>query len=447
MYLRAATNTDTMKNSYISKRNITILSIILLIIISLSAYFAHVHYKPATNIPDKEEIPADTVPVATKYGFPIDDYIFRYDTIRPRQTIAEVLMGLGLNAREVYALTQCPDSIFNVRKIRPGEVCALLCQKDSAATPRYIVYEESVKRYVTFDIKDNFRAESRVVPSQWHESEVAGRVNSSLWIAMQECDASPLLAVSLSHIFGWSVDFFSIQKGDEFRLIYSQEYVGDTPLNNYRINAASFRASDSTVYAIPYTQDGEELFYNSDGNSLEGAFLKAPLDYYRISSRFSNSRYHPVLKRYRAHHGVDYAAPVGTPVYAIGSGKVIEKGYQARGGGNYVKIRHNSTYVTTYMHLSRFAKGLKKGDSVKQKQVIGYVGSTGLSTGPHLDFRVHENGKPINPLTIKSQPKKPISESNRADFNAVCDSLVHRLTNIAICNDTNIAADTICIAE
>ena len=135
-----------------------------------------------------------------------------------------------------------------------------------------------------------------------------------------------------------------------------------------------------------------------------------------------------MLKRYRAHHGVDYAAPTGTPVYAIGSGKVIAKGYQAGGGGNYVKIRHNSVYTTTYMHLSRFAKGLKVGSTVKQKEVIGYVGSTGLSTGPHLDFRVYENGKPINPLLIKSQPKKPISSANMQQYTAVRDSLIQRLS-------------------
>jgi murein DD-endopeptidase MepM/ murein hydrolase activator NlpD len=285
---------------------------------------------------------------------------------------------------------------------------------------------------VTFDLQDNYRAKREQKPVEWREAEVAGRVNSSLWIALEESDASPQLAVIMSQIFGWSIDFFGIQRGDEFRIIYSREHVEDTPLNNYRIEAASFTTADTTIYAIPFTQDGEELFYNNNGNSLEGAFLKAPLDFYRISSKFSNSRFHPVLKRYRAHHGVDYAAPVGTPVYAIGSGKVIKKAYQANGGGYYLKIRHNSTYVTTYMHLSRYAKGLKEGDYVKQKQVIGYVGSTGISTGPHLDFRVHENGKPINPLTIKSQHKKPISQENKAAFAVVCDSLVNRLTNIPI---------------
>ena len=365
-----------------------------------------------------------------KYGLPIEQFDVKYDTIKPGQTIADLLYGFEFNANQIYKLTQCPDSIFNVRKIRPGQVCALLCDKDSANTPKYFIYEESPKSYITFDITDNYRAERLLKPVEWREGEVAGTVNSSLWVAVEESGASPLLAVEMSHIFGWSIDFFGIQKGDEFRIVYAQEYVEDTPLNNYRIIAASFCASKNLVYAIPFEQEGEMLLYNTDGNSLEGAFLKAPLDYYRISSTFSNSRMHPVLKRVRAHHGVDYAAPKGTPVYAIGSGKVIKKAYQANGAGYYLKIRHNATYTTSYMHLSGYAKGLKEGDYVKQKQVIGYVGSTGLSTGPHLDFRVYENGKPINPLTIKSQPKMPISEENKDSFAIVRDSLVKRLESI-----------------
>lgn len=379
--------------------------------------------------------PSDTIEAkkpVMKYGLPIEDYTVKYDTLRPRQTLADVLYSFGFNANQVHSLTQCPDSIFDARKMRPGQACALVCSKDSAMTPKFFVYEESAKAYIVFDIDSGYRATRHQKPVEWRESEVAGEVRSSLWVAMEESKTSPQLAVLMSHIFGWSVDFFGIQKGDAFRLIYEREFVEDTPLNNYRITAASFTTGDTTIYAIPFTQDGEELFYNNNGNSLEGAFLKAPLDFYRISSKFSNSRFHPVLKRYRAHHGVDYAAPKGTPVYAIGSGKVIKKAYQANGGGYYVKIRHNSTYTTTYMHLSGFAKGLKEGDFVKQKQVIGYVGSTGISTGPHLDFRVHENGKPINPLTIKSQPKKPISKENRTAFDIVCDSLVKRLKEIPL---------------
>ena len=377
---------------------------------------------------------ADTLTVKDtiyKYGLPIEEFAIKPDTIRPGQTLAEVLMRYGLSAQKVFSLTQCPDTIFDVRKVRAGQPCALLCTKDSAATPRYFVYQMNIKDYALFDLTtDSITRGSH--PSEWRQQTAGGTVESSLWNAMVDNDASPQLAVMLSHIFGWTIDFFGIQKGDSFRLLYEQEYVEELPTNSFRIRAASFCASDSMYYDIPFVQEGEELYYNEKGNSLEGAFLKAPLDYYRISSRFTGSRYHPVLKRYRAHHGVDYAAPTGTPVYAIGSGKVIDKGYQANGGGNYVKIRHNSTYTTTYMHLSRFAKGLKVGDMVAQKEVIGYVGSTGLSTGPHLDFRVFENGKPVNPLTIKSQPKKPISEENREAFKHVADSLIAKLSAVPI---------------
>ena len=376
-----------------------------------------------------EVIVKDTI---YRYGLPIEYFGVRHDTVAPHQTLAELLMDCGISASKVYALTSsCPDSVFDVRKVRAGQPYALLTDMDSIATPRYFIYELNAKEYAVFDLITD-KVTRGAHPSEWREGVCGGVVESSLWNAMVANNAPPQLAVLLSHIFGWSIDFFGIQKGDEFRLIYEQEFVENRPIGNFRICGASFLASDSLYYAIPFVQEGEELYYNEKGNSLEGAFLKAPLDYYRISSRFTNNRYHPVLKRYRAHHGVDYAAPTGTPVYAIGSGKVIDKGFQANGGGNYVKIRHNGTYTTTYMHLSRFAKGLKVGDMVAQKEVIGYVGSTGLSTGPHLDFRVYENGKPINPLAIKSQPKKPISEENSAKFRLVCDSLILRMDSIQI---------------
>ena len=409
------------------KRYIIITAILLIGITILLTHTNHSRGRAA-------DATADTLIVKDtlyRYGLPIEEFAIKPDTIRPGQTLAEVLMRYGLSAQKVYSLTQCPDTVFDVRKVRAGQPCALLCAKDSAATPRYFVYQMNIKDYALFDLTtDSVTRGSH--PSEWRERATGGTVESSLWNAMVDSDASPQLAVMLSHIFGWTIDFFGIQKGDSFRLLYEQEYVEELPTNSLRIRAASFCASDSMYYAIPFVQEGEELYYNEKGNSLEGAFLKAPLDYYRISSRFTGSRYHPVLKRYRAHHGVDYAAPTGTPVYAIGSGKVIDKGYQANGGGNYVKIRHNSTYTTTYMHLSRFAKGLKVGDMVSQKEVIGYVGSTGLSTGPHLDFRVFENGKPVNPLTIKSQPKKPISEDNRAAFRHVADSLIQRLGEVRL---------------
>ena len=374
---------------------------------------------------------AEVQEMVYEYGIPADRYRVQYGIVQPRQNLGSILGEHGVSTGTVHHLGEKARGVFDVRRIRSGQAYALFFSKhDSLAPPRFFVYEEDPKSYIVFDLRGDLAVSRGQNPAEWRTQTVKGQVESSLWVAMQRCEASPQLAIVLSHIFGWTIDFFGLQKQDEFRVIYEQEFVDGKALDNFHILAASFRASDSTYYAIPFVQDGEELYYNERGNSLEGAFLKAPLDFYRISSRFTNSRYHPVLKRYRAHHGVDYAAPAGTPVYAIGNGKVIAKAYQANGGGNYVKIKHNGTYTTTYMHLSRFAKGLKMGSTVKQKEIIGYVGSTGLSTGPHLDFRVYENGRPINPLTIKSQPKKPISEANRAAFSQVCDSLVLKLKGL-----------------
>lgn len=368
--------------------------------------------------------------IVYKYGIPVDDYDVDYGVVRTNQSLSTILEKHGLSVSEVYRLSEKAKGIFDVRKIRSGQAYAVFTTRDSVPVNTFFVYEIDPRTYVVFDLRGDYQVSLGENPVEWRRKQVSGRVESSLWVAMGKYDADPQLAVVLSNIFGWTIDFFGLQKQDEFRVIYEQEYVDGQSLFNYNVLGASFRHADSIYYAIPFVQDGEKLYYNETGNSLEGAFLKAPLDFFRISSRFSNSRYHPVLKRYRAHHGVDYAAPTGTPVYAIGSGRVIAKGYQANGGGNYLKVKHNSVYTTTYMHLSRFAKGIKVGSNVAQKEVIGYVGATGLATGPHLDFRVFENGKPINPLTIKSQPKKPIAPENMPAFRVVCDSIKKLLHDI-----------------
>lgn len=373
--------------------------------------------------------------IVYKYGIPVDDYDVDYGFVKPNQSLSVILGNHGLSIGDVYRLSEKSKDVFDVRKIKSGQAYAVFSTKDSVPETSFFVYEEDPKSYVVFDLRGEYNVTKGQNPVEWKRKEVRGVVESSLWVAMQKYDTDPQLAVVLSNIFGWTIDFFGLQKQDEFRVIYEQEFVDGKSLLNFNILGAAFRHADSTYYAIPFEQDGEVLYYNEKGNSLEGAFLKAPLDFFRISSRFSNSRFHPVLKRYRAHHGVDYAAPTGTPVYAIGSGRVIAKGYQAKGGGNYLKVKHNSVYTTTYMHLSRFAKGIKVGSTVAQKEVIGYVGATGLATGPHLDFRVHENGKPINPLTIKSQPKKPVADSLMEQFRVVRDSVKNMLDNIATTKD------------
>jgi len=253
-----------------------------------------------------------------------------------------------------------------------------------------------------------------------------------LWNNIRKNGQNPALCYRIADLYAWQIDFFGIQEGDYYKVIYDELVVDDSvSLDIGRIHGAVFNHNHRPYYAIPFEQDSVTEYYDEKGQNLRKAFLKAPLRFSRISSRFTNSRRHPILRISRPHHGVDYAAPAGTPVVSIGHGTVIAAGYK-RGGGNYVKIRHNSNYSTTYMHLSRFATGIRKGAKVEQGQRIGYVGSTGLSTGPHLDFRVYRNGQPIDPLRMESPPVNTLNPASKTAFNAVRDSLIESLSALPL---------------
>jgi murein DD-endopeptidase MepM/ murein hydrolase activator NlpD len=244
----------------------------------------------------------------------------------------------------------------------------------------------------------------------------SGQITSSLWNAVIAAGASPNLAVELSEIYAWSIDFYAIQPGDNFTVFYEELVVDNEQIGMGNISSARFNHAGKDIYAFRYIQDGAVDYFDETGMSLRKAFLKAPLKFSRISSRFSNSRMHPVLRIRRPHHGVDYAAPKGTPVHTVGSGTVTDVRY-AGGAGRMVKIKHNATYSTAYLHLSGYGPGIKSGARVSQGQVIGYVGSTGLSTGPHLDFRFYKNGTPVDPLKVESPPALPVKKELLVDFN------------------------------
>lgn len=403
----------------------SLLGIVLLVVIFMPKGREEAESLDEVDVTDSTEVRE----IVYKYGIPLDDYEVDFGVVKRNQNLSAILDRHGVSGKQVHELVQASKGIFDLRDIRVGQAYGVFASKDSVPTVNYFVYEKDPRSYVVFDLSEN-NVTIGNNPVEWRKKTVKGNVTSSLWTAMSACGADPILAVELAKIFGWSIDFFGLQKEDEFRVVYQQEHVDGQGLSNFNIIGAVLRHADSSYYAIPFLDDKEMLFYNEHGKSLEGAFLKAPLDFFRISSRFTKSRYHPVLRISRPHYGVDYAAPVGTPVYAIGSGTVIAKGYQANGGGNFLKIKHNGTYVTSYMHLSRFEKGIAVGKAVKQKETVGYVGSTGLSTGPHLDFRVFENGKPTDPLKIKSQPKKPVSSENMARFSVVRDSVMSQLQSL-----------------
>ena len=233
---------------------------------------------------------------------------------------------------------------------------------------------------------------------------------------MLAADVSPLLIVSLSDIYAWTIDFFALQKGDRFRVLYQERLCDGEVIAVDTVSYAVFSHGGQELPMIMFDQkDGGNIWWNEKGESMRKAFLKAPLQYSRVSSGFSYARRHPVTRKVQPHTGVDYAAPKGTPVMTIGDGVVTSVKYEGA-GGNTVRIRHNSVYTTAYLHLSKYAKGLKAGQRVRQGEVIGYVGSTGRSTGPHLDFRVWKNGSPINPLKMESPPAEPLRQENMPSF-------------------------------
>ncbi len=389
------------------------ITIILLLIMFFSDTSSIKKQKTAIS---ESEITKETKEIKTLFGLNPDSFLIKNGKVKKGQNLSEILTSFKLNYSDIDNLVKNTKSTFDVRKINAGNKYTAFCSPDSSNNLEYFVYEKSPINYIVYSFNDSVSVSQYTKEIESIRKYVSDTIKSSLWNAMSDAGANPLLANDLSEIYAWAIDFFGIQKGDLFKIIYDEKYVDSTSLNEFVIHAACFTHYNKDYWAFEFEQDSLRSFYDENGNSLRKAFLKAPLRFSRISSRFSNSRYHPVLKIRRPHHGVDYAAPTGTPVHSIGDGIVIKKGYQKRGGGRYVKVKHNSVYTTSYMHFSKFAKGIKVGTAVSQGQTIGYVGQSGLATGPHLDFRVYKNGTAIDPLKLESPPVEPVKQENKSRF-------------------------------
>jgi murein DD-endopeptidase MepM/ murein hydrolase activator NlpD len=377
-----------------------------------------------------EELEVEQLP-EMKFGLPVDSFFIVEGKIKPNQNLGDLLTGFGVSMASVDKLAKNSAEVFDVRKIRSGNNFYIFQSPDSLRTARYLVYENNRIDYVIFSLTDSLNSFTGQKEVEIGQRTAWGVINSSLWNTMVHNNLNPVLAIELSEIFAWTIDFFGIQKGDRFRVVYEEQLVDGIQVGIGPIHAVQFDHMNKTFSAYRFYQDDRFEYFDADGQSLRKAFLKAPLKYAaRISSHFSHGRMHPILKIRRPHHGVDYAAPVGTPVISIGDGLVQERGYQAGGAGNFIRIKHNSVYTTVYMHLKGFGPGVTKGGRVQQGQVIGYVGSTGLSTGPHLDFRVYKNGSPIDPLRMEAPPSDPIKQENFAGFSLIRDSLVQNLLSI-----------------
>ena len=368
-----------------------------------------------------------------EYGIPVDRLVAETARVERGDFFTRIMEKIGVGASCAYELSAVCDTVFDLSKIKVGNAYVTYYSNDSIRRPEYWRYDRDASSYAVLKLTEPYeiRIEKKQLEVKTKYSEVV--IDNSLWYDVQQAGVSTNLALEISDVFQWTIDFFGLQKGDGFKVLYDEvSFEGDVCYID-KIHYCVFEHAGESNYAFWYDQgDGSSgKYWNEKGESLRKAFLKAPLKFSRISSTFSYARMHPVHRVVRPHTGVDYAAPMGTPVHAVGDGVVIMKGFK-KGNGNTVKIKHNSVYTTAYLHLSKYGPGIRNGVRVKQGQVIGYVGSTGYSTGPHLDYRIWKNGTPINPLTMKSPSVEPIKEENRAEFQTVVDRYMHAAADMVV---------------
>lgn len=364
--------------------------------------------KNSVNIQEFEEI--EELPGLDDYGYVKNESVVKEAKVKRNESLYIILRSLDVTPEDIYTIQQKAIGKFNPRRINQNQKYYTYHDAETG-TPTRMIFHQTATDYVIFDWSNGIEVETG---SKEIETEIAtayGTIESSLYETLVGQGVNMLVANGLSEIFGWEVDFFRLYKGDKFKVIYEKRFVDGKPYGIGQIIAAEFEHRGQIYDAYFYESEEAYGYYDNLGNSVQKALLKAPFKYsQRISSNFSYDRFHPVLKRRMPHYGVDYAAPMGTPVISVGDGEIITSRYNGA-AGNMVKIRHNSTYSTAYLHLNGYASGIKEGGRVKQGQVIGYVGKTGRVTGVHLHYNVYKNDRPVNPVKLVLPPSRGISEA------------------------------------
>ncbi len=380
-----------------------------------------------------EDVAVEEAPeIIEEFGFKLNDFNVLKDTIRPGDSFGEILLDHKIDYPTVAKISEEIKETFDVRRINAGKKYLLLKTKDTSEKAQVFIYQNDPINYTVVDFRDTIQAYSSKKPVKVVDREVSGIINTTLSEAVLEQGIDYSVVHNLSDIYAWTVDFFRLQPGDKFKVIYKEKYINDTIYaGSGGVEAAYFEHNGNPFYAFEFETDSVHKttdYYDEQAKSLRRAFLKAPLNFKRISSRFSRRRFHPVQKRWKAHLGTDYAANYGTPIRATASGTVTRAGYTS-GNGKYVKIRHNSVYETQYLHMSR--RAVKRGQFVKQGDIIGYVGSTGLATGPHVCYRFWKNGRQVDPLREKLPEAEPIKAELKDGYLQYIQPYKIRLDNIA----------------
>ena len=403
--------------------NIT-LHIILLFLFSCSS-----------SVEDSENSKSSAPEPTIEYGFNVDTFLVIKNVIKSGQSLGKILSDYGVSYAQIDKIARkTRRTVYDVRNLKAGHPYAIFCVLDTVGreNAKIFVFEEDKINYVVYDFRDTLNIYQAKKPVEVKLIEDAGIIEkgSSFFLTGAAIGMSDRLCEIISdEIYCWTLDFRNVQPGDRFKVLYEAKYLSGEFVGVGQVKAAYFNHLGVDFYAFPYNDTGFDDYFDQDGKNLRKFFLKTPVKNSRISSRYSKNRFHPVQKRWKSHKGTDYAAARGTPIWVTADG-IIDAATYNNFNGNYVKVRHNETYSTQYLHMSKIAKGIRPGVRVKQGQTIGYVGSTGLATGPHVCYRFWKNGVQVDPFKTKLPPSDPISDASRIHFEFYRDSLTQILDSI-----------------
>jgi murein DD-endopeptidase MepM/ murein hydrolase activator NlpD len=390
--------------------------------------------KNSDNDTDKKSVVKKVKPKKdnSDFGFNFTDYNVIQDTVRKGDTFGTIINKQNIGDRKIHEIVQNIKDTFDVRSIRPNRTFTMLRSKDKTNKLQVFIYEPNDLSYYIFDLRDSaVVARKKVRPVTIKRRVITGVLKGSLSETLSNSGVEPNLANRITKIYSWSIDFFKLKKGDRFGIAFNERYVNDSIYNGVAdIEGAFFEYKGKIMYAFPFVQNqssGKVEYYDEEGKTMKNLFLKSPIKFSRITSRFTASRFHPVQHRWKAHKGTDYAAPTGTPIMTTATGVVEQTGYTA-GNGNYVKVKHNGTYSTQYLHMSKIL--VRRGQHVNQGDVIGRVGSTGLATGPHVCYRFWKNGVQVDALRLKLPTGTTMENGNKARFMKKIEPLKRELDSI-----------------
>lgn len=396
---------------------------VVLTVMSL-AYFYTFEYSSIGVAELNKEVKSDSIAAEVLqaaptilYGMVVDSFQVDEHAVKRNQSISDILLAYNVSHQTIFQLANVAKNVFDVRKIAPNKKYTVIYQdQDSLPSATALVYEPNPEEYVVFNLKDSINVYVEKRPIEIREKAISGTIQSSLYEEILKNGGTPELVDLVADMYGWQIDFTKIYPGDQFKVLYTERTIEGKAVGVEEIIGAELIHYNNPFLSVAFDQGDGVDYFDEEGKSLRKAFLRYPVKFTRISSRYTAKRFHPVQKRYKAHLGTDYAAPIGTPIYAAGDGVITKAAYEKYNGRN-VKIRHNSTYSTQYLHMNGIAKGISPGMKVKQGQLIGYVGKTGLATGPHLCYRFWKNGRQVDAMKVDLPPSEPITEDYLSNFN------------------------------